>query len=68
MDYRINHINKTIRPTASKAVGKYGRGLLVGRQARAPDRQYLYSSGDMSIVIFINSEIPGCISIDSVYS
>ena len=38
MDNRINHIKKTIRPTASKAVGKYDRGLLVGRQIRAPDR------------------------------
>jgi len=38
MGCTINHIKKTIQPAASKAVGRYGRGLLVGRQARAPNR------------------------------
>jgi len=37
MNYKINRFNRDIQPTALKAVGRYGRGLLICQQIRAPD-------------------------------
>jgi len=39
MDCTINHIKKTLHPSASKALGRYGLGLLASLQIRAPDLQ-----------------------------
>jgi hypothetical protein len=37
MNYLKTQLTKTIKPAATKAVGRYGRGLLEGHRPRAPD-------------------------------